>query len=213
MEAHPDSASTGTFHAFTKPFQPGENGPGFIKRSPCLFPGAAPQKTAQELQPGSGLRPYGTGRLGSLQIGIVHFYGQPRTRRRPTGRKHKPPRQKERSSPSSAVPPLPCIDGPAFALPADCPQAAAPSFFPEGCLLGWVGPHHHGIRERFRLHHGNVQRHVLHDFFLTIFVNQSTYFHGFNYFSIDNSRKSYHQSHDTDKKGREKLAESHRKGL
>ena len=81
-----------------------------------------------------------------------------RIRRRPTGRKHKPPQRKERSSPFSAVPPLPCA--------ADCPQAAAPSFFPGGLSFGMqVGPHHHGIRERLRLHHGNVQRHVLHDFF------------------------------------------------
>ena len=62
-----------------------------------------------------------------------------RIRRRPTGRKHKPPQRKERSSPFSAVPPLPCIDGPAFALRRRLPPGGRVILLPRRAVFWDAG--------------------------------------------------------------------------
>ena len=77
---------------------------------------------------------------------------------------------------------------------ADCPEAAAPSFFPGGLSFGMqVGPHHHGIRERLRLHHGNVQRHVLHDYFLDEDIKELAADMGMTFDDLKNVVASLHE--------------------
>lgn len=105
----------------------------------------------------AGLRFYGTGRLGSLQSGIIHLNSQP---------EHADSHQAENAGSGDGknvhcqLPPLRLFPASTNQRPqraADGTGANAPLFFPGGLSSGiQVGPHHHGMRKRLRLHYGKV---------------------------------------------------------
>lgn len=105
----------------------------------------------------AGLRFYGTGRLGSLQSGIIHLNSQP---------EHADGHQSENAGSGDGknvhcqLPPLRLFPASTNQRPqraADGTGANAPLFFPGGLSSGiQVGPHHHGMRKRLRLHYGKV---------------------------------------------------------
>jgi hypothetical protein len=105
----------------------------------------------------AGLRFYGTGRLGSLQSGIIHLNSQP---------EHADSHQAENAGSGDGknvhcqLPPLRLFPASTNQRPqraADGTGANAPLFFPGGLSSGiQVGPHHHGMRKWLRLHYGKV---------------------------------------------------------
>jgi hypothetical protein len=105
----------------------------------------------------AGLRFYGTGRLGSLQSGIIHLNSQP---------EHADSHQAENAGSGDGknvhcqLPPLRLFPASTNQRPqraADGTWANAPLFFPGGLSSGiQVGPHHHGMRKWLRLHYGKV---------------------------------------------------------
>ena len=105
----------------------------------------------------AGLRFYGTGRLGSLQSGIIHLNSQP---------EHADSHQAENAGSGDGknvhcqLPPLRLFPASTNQHPqraADGTGTNAPLFFPGGLSSGiQVGPHHHGMRKRLRLHYGKV---------------------------------------------------------
>ncbi len=140
MEAHPNSGSPLEPFMLSQAVSTGGKRTRLHQTQSLFISGSGATKTAQELRPGSGLQPYGTGRLGCLQIGIVHFYGQPEP---PDGQ------QAESTSPRDGKNGLhhllpfrlcPALTDQRLQCAADCPprRPRHPSS-PEGCLFWDAG--------------------------------------------------------------------------
>ena len=153
---NPAPIPAGTFHA-SAGVSTGKNKPGGLKRGRSFPKASSAGKSVPTPWARAGLRFYGTGRLGSLQSGIIHLNSQP---------EHADSHQAENAGSGDGknvhcqLPPLRLFPASTNQRPqraADGTWANAPLFFPGGLSSGiQVGPHHHGMRKWLRLHYGKV---------------------------------------------------------
>ena len=139
MEAHPDSGSPLEPFMLSQAVSTGGKRTRLHQTRPLLISGSGATKNRSGAPARVRLTALWNRKTWMPANRNCPFLRPARTRLRPTGRKHKPPRRKERSSPFSAVPPLPCIDGPAFAVRRRLPRGGRAILLPRRAVFWDAG--------------------------------------------------------------------------